>query len=131
MQPVAQQIVDNFGETTTVVNIVSYSFYVIFILFSFPSNYVIDVQGCRRGMLIGTLLTTIGMIIKCFINYGFYIAIIGQVFAAVGQPFLINMPAKLAAVWFGKNERVIAITICVAMTALGAAVGFVLPTIFI
>ena len=42
-----------------------------------------------------------------------------------------NAPTKLAAVWFGKNERVIAITIAVAAQAIGAGIGFVLPPIWV
>lgn len=52
-------------------------------------------------------------------------------FSAIGQPFLVNAPTKLAAVWFGQNERVIAVTIAVAAQAFGAAVGFVLPSLFV
>ena len=44
---------------------------------------------------------------------------------------MLNAPAKLSAVWFGTNERVIALTVAVASQALGAAIGFVLPTIWI
>ena len=51
--------------------------------------------------------------------------------AAIGQPFLLNAPAKLAAVWFGEHERVIAITIAVAAQAIGAAVGFVIPSLWV
>ena len=54
------------------------------------------------------------MIIKVFINQSFWIVIIGQLFAGVGQPFLLNAPSKLAAVWFASNERIAAITIAVA-----------------
>lgn len=43
----------------------------------------------------------------------------------------MNAPAKLAAVWFGANERVIAVTITVAASAVGAAIGFVLPAIWV
>ena len=30
---------------------------------------------------------------------------IGQTLAALAQPFLLGSPTKLAAVWFGANER--------------------------
>ena len=49
----------------------------------------------------------------------------------IGQPFLSNAPAKVASVWFASNERVIAISASVAAQALGAAIGFLLPTIWI
>lgn len=86
----------------------------LFIVFTFPSNYVIDFYGARKGILLGSFLTTIGMAIKLLINKSFYLVIVGQVFAAIGQPFLLNAPAKLVSVWFGSNERVIGLTIAVA-----------------
>ena len=50
---------------------------------------------------------------------------------AVGQPFLCNSPAKLANTWFAPHERVTALTVVIAGQALGAAVGFTLPALFI
>jgi fucose permease len=73
----------------------------LYIVFTFPSNFVIDSYGVKNGVIIGTFLTTLGMFIKVFINQGFWICILGQLFAAAGQPFLSNAPTKLAAVWFG------------------------------
>lgn len=110
----AQQVSNAYGQSATVVNTLSLVYQALFIVFTFPSNYVIDTYGCRNGILTGTILTAIGMTIKVFINKGFWICILGQVFAAAGQPFISNAPAKLAAVWFGQNERVTAITIAVA-----------------
>ena len=54
------------------------------------------------------------MAIKLLINKSFYLVIVGQVFAAIGQPFLLNAPAKLVSVWFGSKERVFGLTIAVA-----------------
>ena len=131
LQPIAQQVSDAYNQSNTVVNTISLVYQGVFIVFTFPSNYAIDIYGCRKAVLLGTFLTALGMGIKCFINQSFYICIAGQVFAAIGQPFLVNAPTKLAAVWFGPNERVIAVTIAVAAQALGAAVGFVFPSIFV
>lgn len=50
---------------------------------------------------------------------------------AIGQPFIGNVPAKLAATWFGPNERVIAITLTTIAQPIGAALGFKLPNIWI
>jgi len=30
---------------------------------------------------------------------------IGQTIASLAQPFVLNSPTKLAALWFGANER--------------------------
>lgn len=131
LQPVAEQVSQAYDQTAAVVNTVALVYMGLFIIFTFPSNYVIDMYGCRQGVVLGAFLTALGMIIKCFINSNFYICIAGQVVSGIGQPFLVNAPTKLAAVWFGQNERVIAVTIAIAAQALGAAVGFVIPALFV
>ena len=35
----------------------------------------------------------------------FIVAMIGQTLAALAQPFLLGSPTKLAALWFGADER--------------------------
>ena len=35
----------------------------------------------------------------------FIVVMTGQTFAALAQPFLLGSPTKLAAVWFGADER--------------------------
>jgi FLVCR family feline leukemia virus subgroup C receptor-related protein len=34
----------------------------------------------------------------------FYVAFIGQSVVAASQVFILSLPAKLAAVWFGSNQ---------------------------
>ena len=46
---------------------------------------------------------------------------------AIGQPFVLSSPAKLAAVWFGDNERAIATIIGSLAAPLGAVAGYLLP----
>lgn len=38
-------------------------------------------------------------------NFRFVVVMIGQTTAALAQPFLLGSPTKLAAVWFGADER--------------------------
>ena len=103
----------------------------IFILANFPSNFVLDKYGLRKGTLIGLILTAVGMWVKCLVNKSFAWVLVGQLIAAIGQPLLLIAPAKLAAFWFGENERVIAVTVGTAFQPLGAAVGYVFPTFFV
>ena len=79
----------------------------------------------------GIVLTTLGMVLKIFINTSFYLVIGGQVLAAIGQPFITNASAKVSAVWFGANERVLSLSAAVASQAFGVAFGFVVPSIFV
>ncbi len=41
----------------------------------------------------------------------YWLALIGQIISASSQPLVLPMPTKVAAVWFGENERTTANTI--------------------
>jgi hypothetical protein len=41
---------------------------------------------------------------KIFINYNILFLYIGQFLAAIGQPFFLNAPAKVASVWFREDK---------------------------
>lgn len=50
---------------------------------------------------------------------------------ATGQPFLINGTSKLACIWFGDNERAIAIGIVSFGLAIGTIIGLSMASFFI
>ena len=68
----------------------------VFVICYYPSNIALDMIGLRFGVLLGVFLTTAGMWIKVMINYHFSYVLVGQLFAAIGQPLLVCAPAKLA-----------------------------------
>ena len=90
LQPVADDISLYYKQSINIVNTLSIVFQALYVVFTFPSNYAIDIYGLRKSTVLGILLTAIGAIIKCFVNSGFNIIIVGQVFCAIGGPFLCN-----------------------------------------
>lgn len=62
-----------------------------------------------------------------FVNTDFRIVLAGQVIMSCGQPFMLAAPAKVAALWFGDNERAIATTLGSLAGPIGAVTGFLLP----
>ena len=54
--------------------------------------------------MLGIILTTIGAIIKIYINLAYEWVVYGQMIAAIGQVFILITPATLAAEWFGPDE---------------------------
>lgn len=50
---------------------------------------------------------------------------------AVGQPFLINGVSKLACIWFGDNQRALAIGITGFGLAIGTILGLAIGSFFI
>lgn len=76
------------------------SYMLFYIFVNFPSNWVIDVKGIKKGIVIGSLMTLLGCMIRCLVKVGFAFVVAGQVFCAIGQPFILNAPMKIATRWF-------------------------------
>lgn len=90
-------------------------------------------QGLRVSALLGAFGTCAGAWIKTFSVSPdlFYVTFIGQSVVAVSQVFILSLPARVAAVWFGPNQVSSACSIGVFGNQLGVAVGFVLPSIMV
>lgn len=63
-------------------------------------------------VLLGAWLNVLGAVVRIlsglhFVpqDIKFIVVMIGQTLAALAQPFLLGSPTKLAALWFGANER--------------------------
>lgn len=63
-------------------------------------------QGLRVAMVAGAFGTMIGAWFKVASSRPdrFYMTMIGQTIVASSQVFILNLPARLAAVWFGPSE---------------------------
>lgn len=80
------------------------SYLIFYVVVNFPSNWVIDVKGIKKGVVIGACLTCIGCLIRCLVRVSFAFVIAGQVFCAIAQPFLTNAPMKIATRWYTKKN---------------------------
>ena len=72
----------------------------------FPTTWLLDKKGLRVVSILGTLLNATGAWIKCAaVGPGrFPVLMFGQTICAIAQVFILGIPARLAAVWFGPNE---------------------------
>lgn len=63
-------------------------------------------QGLRYAALIGCFGTALGSWIKVFsvAPNRFWVTFVGHTFSAVSQTFILSMPSRLAAVWFGPDQ---------------------------
>jgi len=80
---------------------------------SFLANYILDKYGPRLGVFfiakknkvsIGICLTVVGTWIRCLIPESYWFVLLGQSFCSLGQPFILNAPAKVAANWYAPKE---------------------------
>lgn len=71
---------------------------------NFPANHIIDTKGLRTSFLIGSGLFMAGSSLYILVNKGYFFAIFGSILVSVGQPFIINCPAKIATYWFSDSN---------------------------
>jgi MFS transporter, FLVCR family, feline leukemia virus subgroup C receptor-related protein len=114
-----------------VINYLSQSFMIAYLPFNQPAVIALDKYGLKYGVVIGTVLTTIGLWMKCLINESFVWVVIGQTIIAIGQPFLLNACSKVSANWFPENERLAATAIGANSYMLGVSIGLFLPSLFV
>ncbi|KAI4454468.1 major facilitator superfamily protein-related [Holotrichia oblita] len=98
-----------------------------------PAMYLINKGGLRFCVLVGIIGTTIGAWIKIFSIRPdlFWVSFMGQVVVFAFQTFILSLPPKIAAVWFGPNEISTACFIGIFGTQLGTALSFVLPPLIV
>ena len=72
----------------------------------FPVTWLLDRKGLRVVGLAATFLNCCGAWVKCTAVHPdrFILVMFGQTLCAIGQVFILGIPARLAAVWFGHNQ---------------------------
>lgn len=71
-----------------------------------PAMWLLDRRGLRTIALTATFLNALGAWLKCAAVHPdwFPMLMTAQTICAIAQVFILGIPARLAAVWFGPNE---------------------------
>lgn len=77
-------------------------FMLLYVGLNFPSNWVLDGKGIKKGVVTGATLTFLGSGIRAMVKYNFFFLLVGQVVCAMAQPFILNAGMKIATRWFNK-----------------------------
>ena len=132
MAPIASTVKDAYKVSDFEINMVANLYLIMFLPGLALCTYSFDKLGVRNAVLIGAILQGVGAALKYFINMsGFWIVLLGQSLAAIAQPTFISSPALVSTWWFNDSERSIAITIGGTSNAIGNAIGFFFPTLFV
>eukprot|EP01137_Pigoraptor_chileana_P030615 Opistho-2@17354 len=135
--PIADITSAYYDKSLTLVNLLSQIFMICYIPLGFSSSWALDARGLRFGVLIGAVLNFIGGWVRYASEFApsrdgsFAVLFFGQTLAACAQPFILNAPTKLAAVWFGEKERATANTIASVSNPLGVAIASVLAPVIV
>ncbi|CAH0592122.1 unnamed protein product [Chrysodeixis includens] len=126
-------IVKYYDVTSNQVYWTSMIYMLTFIPLIFPACWLLDKTNIRVCVIIGAFGTGLGTWLKVFSvpQDMFWLGFAGQTVAAVSQVFVLNIPPRLAAVWFGPNQVSSACSIGVFGNMMGVAMGFVLPPMLV
>lgn len=122
-------ISDYYGVSNLAVNWTSVIFMAIYIPGIMPASWLLNQKGLRFCVLLGSFGTCAGSWIKCLSVSPdrFHVTMIGQSVVAMSQLFILNLPPRIAAVWFGPKEVSSATSFGVFGNQIGIALGFILP----
>mmetsp|Transcript_3494 Transcript_3494/g.4814 ORF Transcript_3494/g.4814 Transcript_3494/m.4814 type:complete len:444 (+) Transcript_3494:1752-3083(+) len=130
--PIASLVMDRYNVGAFAVNSLSLIFMILYIPFVFVASWIIDSKfgGLRVGVISGSVLNVLGAWIRVAgyqpNELGFAINFVGQSIAALAQTFILGVPPKVAANWFGEHERATATSIGALCNQLGVAIGFLM-----
>jgi len=124
-----------YGVSPFGVNCLSMVFMAVYIVFIVPASWILDRYGLKVNTLFAAGFNVLGAWLKfCGTSNkeGFNWVVAGQTVTAVAQCFILGVPPRIAAVWFGQNERSTATALGVFASQVGvafyyAAVPLVVP----
>lgn len=99
----------------------------------FPATWILDRKGLRIVGIAATFLNCLGAWLKCasVSPDRFGVLMTAQTICAIAQIFILGIPARLAAVWFGPNEVSTATACGVFGNQVGVAIGFLIPPVIV
>ncbi|XP_075991825.1 histamine transporter isoform X2 [Anticarsia gemmatalis] len=126
-------VVKYYGVTSIQVYWTSMIFMITYIPLIFPASWLLDKTNLRVTTIIGSFGTCAGAWLKVFSvpQDMFWLGFAGQTVVAMSQVFILNVPPRLAAVWFGADQVSSACSVGVFGNQLGVAVGFFLPPMLV
>ena len=86
-------------------------------------------------MIVGGSLQALGAIIRWVgpapHRESYMYAVVGQIIASLGMPFMVNSPSLLSSIWFPSNERALSTSTSVNANALGIALAYFGAPLFV
>lgn len=130
---IVEQTRDYFATTSLGVNALSVMYAAVYIAVAFPAMEGLTRIGLRRALLVGAFATALGAGIKVVAAAvaAYWVLMLGQFFAALGQIFFLSVPPLIAATWFPVKERSMATTLGTMSAIVGMSMAFGLSPLFI
>jgi len=96
-------------------------------------TWTLDFKGLKVGVLVGAILTALGALVRgaAVEPYLFFFLYIGQAILSIAQVFILEVPPKLAAAWFGPSQRSSATSVGLLSNNCGIAAGFFIAPLIV
>ena len=107
---------------------------IIYFFVNFLSVYVIDTHGLRLGVLLGSVLTSLGFSLLCLLSEGILWGVVGHTIVALAWPFLWNpvtLVTSRVALTSQEGGRVKYTLFGTSARAIGTFIGLLLPSYLI
>jgi MFS family permease len=134
--PISTLVETTFAATAMDVNMLSLSFMIAYLPASIVSVWIMERYGLRVTLLAGAFTnaamnwTKFGGVVLGGWN-GFAIILAGQCIGALGQPLILNIPARLTMDWFPQSERGMATVAATMANVVGQMAGSLLPALLV
>jgi FLVCR family MFS transporter 7 len=127
--PIQKAASENFSVSTDIVNLLS----VLALAAYAPGTLLGQICslgfGLRHSVLIGTVITLLGVVISTVGLKFFAAVIVGQILCGLAQPFVVNSSSKFASYWFDEESRDIATSLASMASPLGNAVSQIISSL--
>uniref|UniRef100_A0A914DJK7 Choline/ethanolamine transporter FLVCR1 n=1 Tax=Acrobeloides nanus TaxID=290746 RepID=A0A914DJK7_9BILA len=130
---IANIIADFYNVPYSTVDWTSMIYMLTYMILIFPGSWFLDKFGLRISVLIGACGNCFGSWLK-ILSTGpdkFWLTFIAQTIVGSSQVFILGIPPRLAAVWFGPEQVSTACAAGVFGNQLGIAIGFLLPPLIV
>eukprot|EP00835_Amoeboradix_gromovi_P005622 NODE_547_length_6851_cov_0.322867.p1 type:complete len:421 gc:universal NODE_547_length_6851_cov_0.322867:5329-6591(+) len=114
-----------YSVSTSDINWLSLVFMVVFLPFGALSMILLN-RNLKYSILLGVLLNFLGAWIRYIAGKNYFVALFGQILAAIAQTFALNCTTKLSSTWFPQKERTLANAIMSLSNPVGIAFTMVL-----
>uniref|UniRef100_A0A915M0T1 Major facilitator superfamily (MFS) profile domain-containing protein n=1 Tax=Meloidogyne javanica TaxID=6303 RepID=A0A915M0T1_MELJA len=117
----------------TTVDWTSMIYMLTYMILIFPGSWFLDKYGLRMSVMIGAFGNCFGAWLKILSTTPdrFWLTFIAQTIVGSSQVFILGIPPRLAAVWFGPEQVSTACAAGVFGNQLGIAIGFILPPLLV
>ncbi|BCI80851.1 MFS transporter [Mycobacterium sp. SMC-18] len=122
--PVTGDAARHFGVSIAAIGWLSQVFPLIYVLLAIPAGLALD-RFFRPALIAGAVLTAAGAFLR-LVAGDFTWTLIGQMVAAVGQPFVLNAIPGLAVSYLAVKDRATGIAAASSATFGGMVVGYLL-----